>query len=263
MVRAAFQPSNRDRMKSGIAVAAVHGLLGYALIAGLDVRTRGELIDSLSLVDLTEPVPPAMTENVPEPDKTPEPEGAASPPNLHATPTQVVVPPPEIRLPVVQPIPAAPIASTGSAPSAGAADIRGPGTGQWRAGDRPRQRRFGHRYRLAGAARSPARWLRGSIDDEDYPRREFEAGIGGTVHFRFVVGVNGRVTECRLTRSSGSVALDTTTCTLVHEALPLPPGEERARQADTQRHSRRASTGAYIRRPDLVLEEPADDEVRR
>ena len=57
-------------------------------------------------------------------------------------------------------------------------------------------------------------------------------GIGGTVHFRFVVGVNGRVTECRLTRSSGSGALDTTWTPqrLFVFQHPLEPDEKVERQ---------------------------------
>jgi protein TonB len=161
----------------------------------------------------------------------------------------------------MQPIPAAPIASTGSAPSAGAADIRGPGTGSGGQGIGLGSGDSGTGTGGGGGG-FPARWLRGSIEDEDYPRREFEAGIGGTVHFRFVVGVNGRVTECRLTRSSGSGALDTTTCALVMKRFRYRP----ARNAQGRpipsvipgEHDWRV-----IRRPDLVIEEPADDEVRR
>ncbi len=263
MVRTAFQPSNRDRIKSGIAVAAVHALLGYALFAGLDVHTRGELIDSLTLVALpVAPVPPPPPENIPAPNQTPEPEGAASPPNLRATPTQIVVPPPVIQIPVVQPIPAAPIASTGSASSAGAADIRGPGTGSGGRGIGLGSGESGTGTGGGGSGGSPARWLRGSIGDEDYPSREFDAGIGGTVHFRFVVGVNGRVTDCRLTRSSGSVALDATTCRLIMKRFRYRP----ARSAQG-RPIPSVTPGEHdwrvIRRPDLVIEEPADDEVRR
>jgi len=263
MVRADFQPSNRDRVKSGLAVAAIHALLGYALIAGLEVRTRAALIDSLTLVDLAaDPLPPPVPENIPAPDKTPEPEGAASPPNLRANPTETVVPPPAIRLPVAQPIPAAPIASSGSASSAGATDIRGPGTGSGGQGIGLGSGNSGTGTGGGGGGGSRARWLRGSIGDEDYPRREFEAGIGGTVHLRFVVGVDGRVADCRVTRSSGSRGLDETTCRLIQKRFryrparnaqgrPIPsviPGEQDWR---------------VTRRPDLVIEEPPEELPRQ
>lgn len=224
MARTALRPSNQDRVKSGIAVVVLHAALGYALIAGLGVRPRGELIDSLKLIDLSSaPIPPPIPENIPAPEKTPEPEGAASPPNLRATPTQIVVPPPVIRLPVVQPMPAAPIASTGSAPTAGAADVRGPGTGSGGQGIGLGSGDSGTGTGGGGGGGSGLRWLRGSIGEDDYPRSAFEAGVGGLVHMRFTVGVSGRVTDCRVTRSSGHPALDDTTCRLIIQRFRYRP----------------------------------------
>jgi protein TonB len=50
-----------------------------------------------------------------------------------------------------------------------------------------------------------------------------KAGIGGTVYMRFVVGTNGRVTDCSVTRSSGNVELDETTCRLIMQRFRYEP----------------------------------------
>jgi protein TonB len=51
------------------------------------------------------------------------------------------------------------------------------------------------------------------VTTEDYPARDLREGNQGTTQFRVIVGVNGRVTECAVTRTSGFVSLDKAACT--------------------------------------------------
>ncbi|HWT13829.1 MAG TPA: energy transducer TonB, partial [Allosphingosinicella sp.] len=77
-----------------------------------------------------------------------------------------------------------------------------------------------------GRGLSPPRWLRGRIRDSDYPPGLGEAGIGGTVSVRYTVETDGRVSGCMVTRSSGSGALDRTTCRVIEERFRFDPSRD-------------------------------------
>jgi protein TonB len=53
------------------------------------------------------------------------------------------------------------------------------------------------------------------------------AGVGGTVSVSFTVLVNGRVTGCRVTRSSGVRELDALTCALIVQRFRFRPATDR------------------------------------
>lgn len=231
---AEVKQDNRDRVKSALAVAAFHALLGYAFITGLGFDMVQEASEKLKMFDVTEELPPPPVEPPPpagpmtEKKETPDPEGAASPPNIKNTPTQIVAPPPEVKLPVPPPIPAAPVAGQGSASAAGAAEVPGPGTGRGGVGTGTGSGLSGNGTGGGGGGGRPlrARWIRGGIDEGDYPRRAYEAGIGGTVFLRFVVQPDGRVGGCRVTRSSGFAELDNVTCRLIEKRFRYEPARD-------------------------------------
>ena len=133
MDRLAAEPG--DRLKSALAVAGIHALLGYALLRGLGVTIAPTLADAQQLIAVTLDPPPPQVPAPPATEKEravarpKDAEGAASPANRKDTPTEVVVPPPEILLPPPPSIATAPIAGQGSAEAAGAAVLPGPGTG--------------------------------------------------------------------------------------------------------------------------------------
>ena len=220
---------NRERIASMAGVALFHAMLGYALLHGLGVDVVNRAEESLALFDVLDPPPPPPAKAAPpskaEVDRArpKDPEGAASPANLRATPTAIVAPKPEIRLPP-PPIVAAPAAGEGNAAAAGAANVRGPGTGSGGQGTG-----LGSGLRGtgtgggSGGSGARARWVRGRISDADYPRRAFEAGIVGTVYLRFVVAPDGRVSDCAVTRSSGNAELDATTCRLIMQRFRYRP----------------------------------------
>jgi protein TonB len=225
---------NRDRVKSAIGVAAFHALLGYAFITGLGFDVVREASEQLKMFDVTEELPPPPVEPPPpagpmtQKKKTPDPEGAAAPPNIKNTPTEIVAPPPKVKLPVPPPIPAAPVAGQGSAPAAGAAEVPGPGTGRGGAGTGTGSGLNGNGTGGGGGSGRPvgARWVRGSIEESDYPRRAYEAGAGGTVLLRFTVQTDGSVRGCRVTRSSGFPELDDTTCRLIERRFRYQPARD-------------------------------------
>jgi protein TonB len=224
---------NRDRIKSMIGVAALHVLLGYALINGLGVKVVSRVEESLTLFDVAVPLPPPPSKAASpsraevERARPKDPEGAASAANLRDTPTEIVAPKPEIRLPPPPPIVAAPAAGEGNAAAAGAADVRGPGTGSGGQGTGLGSGLRGNGTGGGDGGRGArARWVRGRISETDYPRRAFEAGVGGTVYLRFVVAPDGRVSDCAVTRSSGSAELDATTCRLIKRRFHYRPARD-------------------------------------
>lgn len=213
---------SRERITSIAGVALVHGLIGYALLAGLRLDLPRKAAEQLTLINLLPlPEPPKPQTRIEHKVKSPRPEGEASPPNLRAEPTQIVLPPPKIKIPVPNPLPVAPIAGVGNAPSAGSADIPGPGygAGGWGNG----RGSGGEGEGDGGGGWVAPRQIKGRIRDSDYPREAGEAGVGGTVGVKFQVEADGRVSRCDVTRSSGVKVLDDVTCRLIVERFRFRP----------------------------------------
>lgn len=224
---------NKERSASAAVVALLHVLLGYAFLTGLGFRVGDAVDEGLQLFDvIEEPPPPPVTPARPDEakqkkrPKPKDPEGAASPPNRKNTPTEIVAPEPKI--PVPTPIPAAPIAGQGTAPAAGAAPVVGPGTGRGGQGVGlgSGTQGSGTGGGGGGGLAIHARWISGSIRDSDYPRSAVVGRQSGTVGLRFVVAPSGRVSQCTVTRSSGSSALDSTTCRLIMSRFRYRPARD-------------------------------------
>jgi protein TonB len=69
--------------------------------------------------------------------------------------------------------------------------------------------------------------IAGDILPSDYPRSLGNAGVGGRVGVTFTVETNGRVTHCRVTRSSGVAELDALTCRLMELRFRFRPSTDR------------------------------------
>ena len=65
------------------------------------------------------------------------------------------------------------------------------------------------------------------VSDDDYPAEALARGEQGTTCFSLVVGVNGRVRDCIVTRSSGSASLDGATCRIMRERARFRPARRR------------------------------------
>lgn len=217
----------------------LQAMLGYALLFGLSpslpVLPRAEL----KIFDISSEPPPREERTIPARQRSSKPEGAASPPNLRAKPTEIVAPPVVVPPVLPPPVISAPRAGSGADPSAGAADVPGPGTGS--GGEGTGTGSGGAGEGEGGGGGSPARWLRGRIRDSDYPRAAAEAGIEGGLTTRYVIGANGRVANCFIVKSSGSAILDETTCRLVMQRYRYAPARDslgrRVPDEDVEDHS--------------------------
>ena len=211
----------KDRVTAGLVAAALVALVLWALVLGLAVSARGVTASALKLFGVVPPPPVERTP--PSRVRNFRPQGAAAPPNLRSKPTEIVAPVPEVVLPVPPVVVTAPVAATDVQPTAGAADVAGPGTGAGGEGD---GFGAGGEGDGDGAGDVPPRRIGGRIRDADYPLDAGEQGISGTVGVRFVVDEQGRVPRCQITRSSGSRLLDDTTCRLIVQRYRFRPGHD-------------------------------------
>jgi periplasmic protein TonB len=222
----AYAVNSQDRWKGAGLAFALTATLGWALIAGLAVRSGATIADTLATFSVLPDPPPQTRERpIPPPQRDPRPAGEAAPPNLTSRPTEIVAPPlPTLATPVI----AAPIAGEGAQPSAGAAELPGPGTGAGGSGDGFGAGGDGDGFGSGEADETPPQWLRGRIRDSDLPQWAVEEGIGGRVGVRYVVRTDGRVSDCEITRSSGSRALDAHTCRLIETRFRYRPSLDTA-----------------------------------
>jgi len=215
----------RDRLRAAIPTGVIVGGLGYALVLGLGIAPSStgpsEALDSF---DVTPPKPPPPPPVQPKRIESHRPRGAAAPPNIRSQATPVVAPPPLVVLPPVSPVIAAPVAGTGADPSQGASDKPGPGTGAGGIGNGTGSGGSGDGDGYGDE--TPPRRIRGRIKDSDYPEAAADAGASGTVQVRYFVNVDGRVSGCVVTRSSGNAALDETTCRLIEQRYRYDPSRD-------------------------------------
>lgn len=231
----------RDRIKSVAAVAAIHAVLGYALILGLNIDVAAVAERSVKLIDVIDlPPPPSIPPpSIPPPDppkpaerKAPDPEGAAAPPSLKAQAAPVVAPPPRILLKTPTPVVAAPIPGLGSAPTMGSAKIDGPGTGAVGQGTGTGSGLSGDGTGGGGSGgdgrRPPtrARFLSGRIANADWRDAVDEEGFDESVVAHFTVGPDGRARDCEVVESSGVRELDNITCAMIERRFRYRPATD-------------------------------------
>jgi len=215
-----------------LAVIAV----GAGLASGLDLDVVRKASEAISTLAIPAAIPP-REEPVPHKTAAEKASGKASAANKQAKAAQIVAPKP--KLPPVHPPPvaAAPRPGAGNDTSAGATPNPGPGAG---AGGRGDGTGAGGTGSGTGGG-SKAAWRSGEITDRDYPRDASRAKIGGVVETRFTIQANGRVSGCRVTRSSGDASLDATTCSLIEERFRFKPATNAAGDAITSQYGWRQS----------------------
>jgi protein TonB len=212
-----------DKAKAIAAVIAVHAVLAFAILTGLNVEMVRGAVESLKTFDIRQPPPPP-----PEPPPPPKPrpreaKKAEGAPAKRAEPSPVVAPPP--RLPLPSPVPAAKIASTGSASTSGAA-ASGTGTGAGGAGSGPGGGGDYSRF-------TPARRI-SKIPDREYQRLA-ETGLqSGTVGVTIRVNADGSVSNCRIARSSGNSYADALMCQLTVRYIRFDPARDPSGRAVAQ-----------------------------
>jgi len=180
----ADQQTSGNRITAIVVVALIHVFVGYLFISGLAVSAVKNVVERVTTVDIEEPPPPEPEDEPPPP----EPEQAAPPPPVAPPPPISIAPaPPPIQTQPTIPPPAPPaLVVPPPAPPAPPSQARG------------------------ATPRNQGRWA-GRIQ-ENYPSRALREEVEGTVGVSVVVGANGRVTSCRVSRSSGSGVLDQAAC---------------------------------------------------
>jgi periplasmic protein TonB len=216
--------------KPAIIAGVLEAGLLYALIAGLGFSVPGSQMvqDTLKTFDI---VPPAPTPPPPPPPsvvKSGRPEGAAAPAGLRAKASPIVAPPPPIPIPP-PPIAAAPVAGQGTQSRQGATDMDAGGFGAGGVGNGfgSGGRGFGD----GGGGGRPPRQRRGSLSYQDVPEGILDPGEGLNLETRYHVNLDGSVSDCRVTRSSGHRDLDERICRLIEQRFRFDP----ARDEDGQR----------------------------
>lgn len=219
---------SRERAGAAALTVLTVGLVGWALVAGLAVRLPVRAQEVLTLFSAAEPVPrPPEKPPVPARKRIKRREGEASPPSLRSQATQVTAPKPVIDLPLPPPpVMVAPVVGTGNAPTQGAAPVPGPGFGAGGIGNGRGSGGSGDGDGGGWEDETPPRRIRGRIRDSDYPEGAADAGASGLVSVRYAVEVDGRVTGCRVTRSSGNAELDRTTCQLIEKRFRYDPSRD-------------------------------------
>ena len=208
----------RERATALVAVVAVQLALAFALLSGfrVDIGRSSDTVSQLIQVSLPRPpIPPPLPEPLGSASvhhTTSAPLTAPKPPGGSPGPQLTHAPPSIAPLVAVRPL---------AAPSGGGAGV-GPATGNDAGGG------FGGQgYGDADGGGTDLEQIAGEITPRDYPRHLREAGIGGTVGILFTVGVNGRVTRCAVTRSSGVPELDALTCRLIQQRFIYRPSTDR------------------------------------
>lgn len=237
MVYAASLGSERaSRAWSAAASAFTVTAIGWALVNGLSfLPSSHEVRQALTTLSIspepapsptpsptpTQPPPPVPQKASAEPDSAPAPKNDEGRRNIRNQATQVVAPvlPPLIKPPVV----AAPKAGIGSAQNTGASDRVGPGEGAGDRGDGLGGGGTGGNGNGGGGAEVAPELLRGRLKFNDLARDLRRERIGGDVAVRFRVETDGRVSTCRVTRSSGNARVDGTPCPLIRERYRFDP----------------------------------------
>ena len=75
------------------------------------------------------------------------------------------------------------------------------------------------------SAASPRNGPAGWITSNDYARSDLVREREGTAGYRLVIGSNGRVDACEITRSSGHASLDSNTCRLIESRARFEPAK--------------------------------------
>ena len=216
------QTKSRERIVAAVATIVLEAALGYVLLTGLSRSLPARIESSIKLFDIT-PVPPPAPEKVVVHPHRAKATGRAAPSARQAKAAVIVAPPPVVEPQVPPPVLAALTAGPGAEAHAGAAPMPGPGSGADGQGTGTGSGETGDGD---GDGGTPSVLIHGRLRDSDYPRAAYDAGIGGTVSIRFIVGVDGRVTSCRVTHSSGNADLDEATCRLIMQRHRYRPATD-------------------------------------
>ncbi len=196
----ADQQMSGNKITALIIVAILHVVVGYALVSGLAYSAIQKVKEVTSAVNIEEEKPPEEPPPPPPPkDDTPPPPIVAPPP-----PISFSNPAPQVQTVNVAPPTPAPPAPVALPPAPAA----------------PPAPRFTPKGAVAKG--NPGNWA----TSNDYPSRALREEREGTTGFRVSIGPDGKVTDCQITRSSGSPDLDEATCSNVRRRARFTPATD-------------------------------------
>jgi len=191
------------RTKAIIAVGVIHAGLAYMLVTGLGADIMDRLVPK-PLIGTQIPLPPPP----PDPEPTPEFDPIAVDPVAPPPPIPIPQPPgptyrefdeTDVIIPTVsQRTDPGPMVQPDPRPSPSFTP------------------------RLARPRNSPLGWL----STDDYPAAALRAEAEGVAAYRLIVGTNGKVSACELTRSTGNAQLDAATCKFIERRARFDPATD-------------------------------------
>ncbi|HVF83701.1 MAG TPA: energy transducer TonB [Sphingomicrobium sp.] len=213
-----YAADRNDRAKAAVLVVALHVALGFALVLGLAGGPLGTIDRDVATLDLQAPPPPQIP-----PEPPPQPEAAAAreeagAPALRAQPAPIVAPDPSVVLPLPSPVRTSdqrgPV--EGADRTVGAASA--PGIGRGAGGEGSGFGGGGSGGTGAGEGSglgNPPRLLGGN---RGRLPSSFLMALGiprGQASLLLTVASSGRVTDCRVTATSGDPTLDAELCRIM------------------------------------------------
>lgn len=220
--------SPRERTASALAAFGIVVLLAFVLVFGLRVGTIVRDPGALVSVIFDQPKPPPPPEPKPKPRPRPAethaPKGDPGQRNLKNKATPIVAPK-VVPLIVPQPVVVATQAGVGQAAQTGASDRMGPGQGAGGYGNG--NGGGGDGGDGGGGAVVGPRQIKGKLSFKDLPDGMLEPGSEARVGVRYVVEVDGTVSNCRADEPSGIPQLDRLACRLIEERFRFRPGRDR------------------------------------
>lgn len=229
-----YSISPRQRAASAFASGAIVLVTGAVLVFGLSARApiSQALRESIVALSVRPPDPPRMPPQA-QPTATAKvqadkaqssrPKNEASPANLRNQASAIFAPLlPPIRQP--PPVVAAPRPAAGDASNTGASSHVGPGQGAGGVGNGNGGggNGSGDGDGDADAVTRPIQ-IKGKLHWSDLPLELRQAHRGGELELTYLVNIDGRVSDCRIVRSSGLPALDAQTCRLITERFRFRP----------------------------------------
>jgi len=219
--------ANRKQMSSNrtaaiIIVALIHIALGYALVTGLAYNVIKKAAEDLKTFDVEEEPPPPPEEPPPPPDQnTPPPPQIVAPPSIIQAPIQTPV---INTTPVITPVvitPRAEAPTTKSCPGGMTVAVS----------------------QACPPVKSQAARAKGNLlslfSDDDYPQSAIRNEEQGTTAVRLSIGPDGRVSDCSVTASSGSSALDNATCSILRRRARFTPAQDQGGNSISDTYSQR------------------------
>ncbi len=188
----ADQKMSNNRIYAFIVVALLHAFIGYALITGLAYSAVKQVLKKVTTVDVKEEEKPKEP-----PPPPPKPKDVPPPPVAPPVQINVAVTPPQIQTVVTPPLV---VQQTVVA----TAVVVVP--------------------RFTPKSPQPKGNYKEWMTTDDYPTRSMNSGKQGTVRVNLTVSADGRVTDCRVVKSSGTQELDDTSCSLLRRRGKFNPG---------------------------------------